>query len=124
MKILVNAIICKVCGDKVISRRTHDYKRCKCGLCINDGGQDYFKRSGEYIEVSITSDDSHHIIRANFEWGSYGKKGDESLHYIKLKDMEQEHIEAIVKTQNLPEELKKVFRDELVFRIDEKFGEK
>lgn len=50
----MNAIICKYCGDLLVSRHTHDFKMCKCGSVGVDGGDSYIRRIGEYgdwIEV-------------------------------------------------------------------------
>ena len=42
-------IICKVCGDFIISRYRHDFKTCKCGLISIDGGQeDYIRIIGDH----------------------------------------------------------------------------
>ena len=56
-------------------------------------------------------------IREHFSWGSRGKLGDEPLHYIILKDMEDSHISAILETQtHIQDYIRKVFEDELKFR--------
>lgn len=44
MKISVNKIKCKCCGDIIESTSTHDFKFCKCGACAVDGGKEYLKR--------------------------------------------------------------------------------
>lgn len=46
MKIIVNKIKCKKCGDVIESKSVHDFKFCKCGAVAVDGGQDYLKRCG------------------------------------------------------------------------------
>lgn len=118
MKTLVNAIICRLCNSRIVSRHTHDYQTCPCGHCSIDGGLSYNKTSGEhYFDASCYSDDAHDVIRNNFEWGSYGKNGDEDLKYIKLKDMELPHIQAILETQSLKEHVRKVFLDEVNHRF-------
>lgn len=45
MKIIRNAIRCKLCGDEIESNNRHDYVRCSCGACAVDGGHDYLRRS-------------------------------------------------------------------------------
>lgn len=118
MKILKNSIICKNCFEMVTSRSNHDYRVCKCGRVAVDGGLEYCKITGsDYIDAVITSDDYHEKIRVNFEWGSFGKNGDESLKYIKLCDMNLSHIASILETQGLSNELKKVFVDEIKYRL-------
>ena len=46
MKILVNKIRCKKCGEVIESADRHDFKFSKCGAVAVDGGTDYLKRSG------------------------------------------------------------------------------
>jgi hypothetical protein len=38
-------------------------------------------------------------IREWMHWGTYGKNGDQPLKYVLLKDMSDEHIQAILETQ-------------------------
>ena len=45
MKIIKNAIRCKVCGDEIESTYRHDYVTCRCGACAVDGGHNYLRRS-------------------------------------------------------------------------------
>ncbi len=111
-----NSIKCKNCGDEIISRNRYDYNDCSCFGCSVDGGGEYFKRSGEYWETSLTSKNSFEEIREGFEWGSYGKDGKGKLKLIKLKDMEVDHILAILETQDLKRDLLVLFVKELRFR--------
>jgi len=57
MKVIVNKIKCKKCGDIIESTHRHDFKICKCGAVAVDGGHDYLRRSGDldgYDELSVT----------------------------------------------------------------------
>ena len=57
MKVIVNKIRCKKCGDIIESTHRHDFKICKCGAVAVDGGHDYLRRSGDldgYEELSMT----------------------------------------------------------------------
>lgn len=57
MKVIVNKIRCKKCGDIIESTHRHDFKICKCGAVAVDGGHDYLRRSGDldgYEELSVT----------------------------------------------------------------------
>ena len=45
MKIIKNAIRCKICGDEIESTYRHDYVTCSCGSCSVDGGHNYLRRS-------------------------------------------------------------------------------
>jgi hypothetical protein len=117
--LIKNSIICKNCFTQIISRHGHDYVTCKCGEVSLDGGLNYQKIRAEkdgYIDATICSNDSHEKIRVNFEWGSYGKGGDQPLQIYKLCDMNQAHIGAILETQKLTDELRKIFVDEINFR--------
>ena len=54
-KIKHNKIMCNVCKDIIESSHVHEYRRCKCGKCSVDGGNEYLKRSGHrllYTELS------------------------------------------------------------------------
>ena len=67
-----------------------------------DGGIDYQRisvNSEKYPaeDLSVYSDADFQTIRNNLKWGTYGKNGDEALHYLLLKDMTTDHIEAIIK---------------------------
>lgn len=83
-----------------------------------DGGLNYIRHSGNMTPMLVYTTDSHEVIRENFEWGSYGRNGDEELHYILLKNLTHEHIGAILKTQkHLAEHVLNVFRNELTYRL-------
>ncbi len=49
-KIKRNALQCKLCGDIIESKHTHDLVRCKCGKCFVDGGKDYVRFGAEKLE--------------------------------------------------------------------------
>lgn len=61
MKIIRNAIRCKLCGDEIESTNRHDYVSCSCGACAVDGGLNYLRRSFKnkdcYEELSIWEQD-------------------------------------------------------------------
>ena len=58
MKVIRNAIRCRLCGDEIESTSRHEYVRCRCGACAVDGGKDYLRRSFQskdcYEERSVT----------------------------------------------------------------------
>lgn len=123
-KILVNAIRTPD-GTILRSRHRHDFVSHKdsngCEYSV-DGGVDYLKRSRGLNapparELSLFSDDPHDLIREWFDWGTYGKNGDDPLKHILLKDLTTEHIKAIIDTQHhLPDHIKQVFLNELEWR--------
>ena len=102
--ILSNKIQCKHCGDVIESFHQHDFKFCSCGAVAVDGGTSYLRRLGaDFIDLSeITSEDEEdwfEKVRETFTWKSYGKSGKEPAKNILLKDIEEDHIKAILETQ-------------------------
>lgn len=54
--ILSNQVECAKCGDRPYSANRHDFKYCKCGAVAVDGGMDYLRRVGDFVnakEISI-----------------------------------------------------------------------
>lgn len=98
---LANAIITP---DGTILQSNHrwDYKEHtdKNGFTyMIDGGIDFSIRLSSDVKATrivITSDHNHTLIREWFSWGSYGRNGDEPLHWIKLKDMTTEHVKNVI----------------------------
>jgi len=43
-----------------------------------------------------------HLIHGyeNIKWGTYGKSGRQTLRYLRLKDLDTDHLEAILRTQS------------------------
>ena len=86
-------------------------------LCVNTGlipnlpGMWYYTEDREFMS------NLGFLMREITLWGTYGKKGNEPLKHILLKDMTNEHIQAILDTQKqLKQETLKVFSDELELR--------
>ena len=44
MKIFINKIQCKHCGDIIESKTVHDFKTCECRKVFVDGGHEYLRR--------------------------------------------------------------------------------
>ena len=121
-QILVSKLKCPD-GTVLHSRHRHDYQEHTDTVTgewlMLDGGQSYIKHSGTGELLTITTEDSHELIRDHFEWGSRGKGGDEPLVYLTLKNIEEEHLLAILRTQvHLPNHIIKVFEDESDYRIN------
>lgn len=115
--ILRNSAICLNCNQEIVSRYRTDYITCSCGRLSVDGGSSFLKRNGnDYVDTSLSSKDDFSKIRDKFEWGTLGANGKQRLKYIKLKDIETAHIQAILETQSLVQELKNIFKMELDFR--------
>lgn len=103
------------------SKHRHDYvtHKDKNGeTYIVDGGLSYLRRSVNKEpaeDLTVYSDDPIEKIREGFSWGTYGKEGKDSLEYILLKGMSNQHIEAIMDDGH-HKHLDNVFRRELCFR--------
>lgn len=120
--LLVNAIITPD-GTRLESLNRHDYKTHKDANgeeYMIDGGLDYVHRSinkEPAIDAFVYSDDKHEVIREQFLWGTYGKNGDQPLQRKPIKSLDDEHIEAILRTQtHLKDHIRKVFEDEVKYR--------
>ena len=62
LKITVNKIKCKKCGDVIESKSVHDFKFCRCGAVAVDGGHDYLRRCGkreDWVEQSEVGDNTN-----------------------------------------------------------------
>jgi len=99
--LIFNSVICLECGEQLISRHRHDYKSCSCeNQVFNDGGLDYQRFGGKNLDLiqshCIYDNSDFSTIRFYLERGSYGKNFDEPLHYIKLKDMTDEHLQNVI----------------------------
>jgi len=94
-------------GTELVSRSRHDcisYEDENGETYMIDGGRDYLRRSVNKIPAECTSVSlfqGHEVVRAAYDWGTYGKEGDEDLHYVLLMDMRDEHIQALI-DQNYP----------------------
>jgi hypothetical protein len=113
-------------GTILTSYNRHDYLTHKDAITkevlMVDGGNDYIRRHvGTYEELSVYDDGSHITRRSALHWGTRGKDGKQPLVYKPIKDLDSDHIEAILKTQHqLSEFYKGVFKEELKYRFDEK----
>jgi len=54
----------------------------------------------DFEELTVNSDDLFEDVRNKLLWGSYGKSGKDTLKYIRLKDMEEEHIANVIQYLN------------------------
>jgi len=113
-------------GTILTSYNRHDYLTHKDTITkevlMVDGGNDYARRHvGTYEELSVYDDGSHLTRRSALHWGTRGKDNKQPLTYKPIKDLDSDHIEAILRTQTqLSEFYKGVFKEELKYRFDEK----
>jgi len=111
-------------GTILQSYNRHDYKThldAKTGeTYMVDGGLDYCrgivnKVPAESLCVFVGDDFNH--IRSAFCWGTRGLDGRQPLKYVPLKDLNTDHIEAILDTQDhIPQFMRDQFIMELQFR--------
>jgi hypothetical protein len=112
-------------GTILTSYNRHNYVEYKDTLTkevlMVDGGTDYLRRNvGTYEELSVYDDGSHITRRSAVYWGTRGKDGKQPLVYKLLKDLDSDHIEAILKTQHqISDFYREVFMEELKYRFDE-----
>lgn len=77
------------------------------GLYANYPGFWYYTEDYDFMK-SLGFPDSEIFL-----WGTYGKNGDEPLHYLILKDMKYDHIEAILNNCKLTPATKKILEQHL-----------
>lgn len=84
-----------------------------------DGGLDYLRRVADefdFEDLSLSEEDRIEVIREKTSWGSYGKSGKEKFRRILLKDMESEHIEAVLSLPYVNQAVKRAMERELELR--------
>lgn len=97
-------------GTVLESFHRHDYVShtdANGGHYAVDGGKDYLRRSGNMdyknLSVAVEEDEpyNHQLVREALSWGAARKKMPGSYtEYIRLKDLDTDHIEAILETQD------------------------
>jgi hypothetical protein len=110
-------------GTILHSKHRHDYVThidANGEEYMLDGGMDYIRTNvnivaGEYL--TVYTDDEHSVIREAFTWGTRGPSGDQPIRRIYLKDMDIDHINAILETQiHIPDWVRTIFENELEYR--------
>ena len=101
-KLIYNSVICLFCGETLVSRYRHDFKTCSCeNKTFVDGGNEYQRSGGKDLNLiqSYCIDDSENFetLRFYIERGTRGIVGDEPLHYVKLKDIDDDWLQNIIK---------------------------
>jgi len=86
-----------------------------------DGGTDYLRRSvnTKYPakDITVYASDPHSAIREAFMWGTRGVDGNQPLVRKYLKDLDTDHVEAILETQHhISDCTREVFQNELKYR--------
>jgi len=104
--IIKNAIITPD-GTELVSEYRHDFKVHHDALTGKeygvDGGFDYQRLIGDCHECRVilicTESSTFEVIREAFKWGTYGKDGNGPNVKKSLRELTDDHIEAIIKTQ-------------------------
>lgn len=90
----------------LVSTHNHDYQAHidSDGVLYSvDGGYEectWSNGNGQEECLRLSSDTPFLEVREKLLWGSYGKSGKEPLHYIRLKDMGEEHIANVIEYLN------------------------
>lgn len=123
-QIIKNAIQCPD-GTILHSKNRHDYvshvDAITGEMYTTDGGNEYLHRSLNKVpakDLTVTTDNTHEEQRNAFTWGSYGVDGMSPRKETLLKDLDTDHIEAILRTQTRLKGtyMEKLFLNELEFR--------
>lgn len=103
VRIIYNSAKCLKCGDVLVSRYRHHFVTCTCKSISVDGGNEYARRVfgigasiDNYQDLTVYSDAPFEEIREVFARGSLGKKGNEPLHWVMLKDMTDDHLANVI----------------------------
>lgn len=123
MNIVYNAIKTPD-GTILESTHRHDYRTYldKNGYTyMVDGGVAYLRRNivkeAPATDLSVYLEDGHEKVREFAKWGTYGKTGNEPFRRVALKDMESDHIRAVLKVaQSMASQFRTAFENELKFR--------
>lgn len=121
--ILRNSIKCNHCNDEIESIHCHNFVTCKCGKVSVDGGSDYhrvlFSDISDFIDTSIEDDGTHELRREHLKWGVNFDKDMIKLpktSYKSIKDLETDHIQAILDGGFGNSFYKDLFKEELKYR--------
>ena len=111
-------------GTVIESRHRHDYVThvdTNGRTYMVDGGLDYLRRTFDFDdpaeELSVSMSDGHEVVREALTWGTYGKDGKSPLTYVRLCDMETDHIKACLDTvNNMYPQIRESMENELKYR--------
>jgi hypothetical protein len=123
-KLVVNALITPD-GTRLQSYSRYDFKEyvdANGNTYMVDGGLDYRRRSanGDEVDDSLfLHKDGFEVIRDQVTWGTYGKNGDQPLQRVPVSEMSNDHIQAVLDTQNtIHPNLREVLLMEHQYRIE------
>jgi hypothetical protein len=111
-------------GTVLRSHHRHDYRThtdANGKTYMVDGGLDYVRRTihGDEIDLCVTLDDPHEVVREALIWGTYGPNGDQPLRYVTLTEMSTDHIEAVLaNVPNVVYQYRVAMKNELEYRSE------
>lgn len=100
-QLVYNSVTCLQCGEVLVSYYRHDYKSCLCpNDTMVDGGVSYSRYGGKDMLLvkpfMIYDDDPFETVREYASRGGRGINGDEPLTYTRLKDINDDWLDAII----------------------------
>ncbi len=111
-QLLQNALYVPEDDVYLVSSHQHDFvtHSFKDGFHISvDGGREYARREGDmyklsdanrYVEYCLSDEDPIEVILDRLLWGSHGKDGKQPVTFRPIKDLELDHLKAIIATQD------------------------
>lgn len=104
-QLIYNSVKCLNCNEVLVSYHRHDYKTCNCtNETMIDGGLEYGRYGGKDLSLVETNylydDEPFEVIREHIYRGGRGKSGKEELKYIKLSEVDDEWLCAIIDYEN------------------------
>ena len=100
-QLVYNSVTCLKCKEVLVSHHRHDYKTCGCdNQTMVDGGTAYSRYGGIDLKkvkpFLVYDDDPYEEVRKYAERGGRGKDGTEPLTWVKLKDIDEDWLYAIL----------------------------
>lgn len=84
---------------------------------FTDGGTAYLRRSVNdepFEDLTVYGDEPFEVIRESFHWGTRGKDGQSKLTFKPVKDLDTDHIQAII--DDGYENVREIMEQELKYR--------
>lgn len=100
-EMVYNEVTCLECKESLVSHTRHDYKTCKCpNEAMVDGGTIYGRYGAKDLNkietFHVYDDDDFKFVRRYASRGGRGFDGRHQLTWTKLKDMNDEWLQAVL----------------------------
>ena len=92
---VAHIVKCRGCNDIIQSKHRRDFVTCSCGAVSIDGGCSCPRILGDLsnvIRLPVYSDTPYEQIREVVYRGGRGELGDQPLQWVKLSEMDDNHI--------------------------------